>query len=134
MRLADNFLSQARSIRPDDYKIETEYAYMLMRRAYEEPHRVDARELMREGTQILEGVIANRGDVDPYAFHVLGAQGLSWIRRAALAPSDAREALQRVLEVAKAGLRRHPDRPELQQLVQDLQKEYLMTVARRGPA
>jgi tetratricopeptide (TPR) repeat protein len=132
VRLAENFLGQARSIRPDDYRIETEYAYMLMRRAWEEPGRTEARELLREGMQILEGVIAARGTADPYPYHVLGSQGLAWVRRAGLDPTEARDSLQKLLTIAEEGLRRHPRRRDLQQLVEDIRREYLMTTVRRG--
>ena len=39
----------------------------------------------------------------------------------------------RLLDTAKEGLRRHPGRGDLGQLVRDLQQEYLMTAVRRGP-
>lgn len=133
VRLADNFLSQARSIRPDDYRIETEYAYMLMRRAWEEPGRTEARELLREGMEILESVIAARGDADPYPYHVLGSQGLAWVRRSGVDRSEARENLQRLLDIVEAGLQRHPGRGDLKQLAQDLRQSYMMTAVKPKP-
>jgi SIR2-like domain len=132
VRLADNFLSQARSIRPEDYRVETEYGYMLMRRAYEEPERTEALGLVGEGTRLLEGVIAMRGDDDPYPFHVLGSQGLAWVRRAGLDPTETRDSLQRFLCVVEDGLRRHPGRQDLRQLAEDIRHDYLMTAVRRG--
>src|SRR5207244_3011735 len=39
LRLAENFLNQARSLVPsgEDYRVETEYAYMLIRKAVGNP-------------------------------------------------------------------------------------------------
>jgi tetratricopeptide (TPR) repeat protein len=131
VRLAENFLGQARSIRPDDHRIETEYAYMLMRRAWEEPGRTEAPAWLGEGVQILEGVIASRGNADSYPYHVLGSQGLAWVRRARLNPAEARDSLQKFLTIVEDGQRRHPNRRDLQQLVGDLRRESLMTAVKR---
>ena len=42
IRKADNFLSAAYSLHPEDYRARTAYAYMLMRKACEAPHDVRA--------------------------------------------------------------------------------------------
>lgn len=128
IRLAEHFLNQARSLAPDDHRVETEYGYMLMRRAYEEPGRPDAERLLQQGRDILENVITMRGSSDPYPYHVLGSQGLSWSRRASLSVSDKQRLLDSLVGTVKEGIKKHPFAADLQQLLSDIEKERLMTV------
>ncbi|HOC43245.1 MAG TPA: SIR2 family protein [Thermoanaerobaculales bacterium] len=124
--LAENFLNQARSIAPDNHKVDTEFAYMLMRRAYEQPGAPDAQETIEEAVQLLENVITSRGD-DPYPYHVLGSQGLAWSRRANLGQSQRRRFLESIVAQVDHGSRAHPQESDLRQLLGDLRREILMT-------
>lgn len=127
VRDAENFLSQALSLAPDDFRVETAYGYMQLRRAYEEPHRSDASTLAETALGRLENVIQHRGQVDAYPYHVLGTQGLAWARRAVLTSSQKRALLERLLSAVQGGLKHHARSRELQKLLPDLQKEYLLT-------
>jgi len=127
VRLAELFLNQARSLAPDDYRVETAYAYMLMRRAYEEPGRPEAEKLLQQGIDLLENIILLRGASDPYPYHVLGSQALSWSRRASLSASDKGRFLGRLVATVEDGVKRHPLADDLKQLLGDLRRERLMT-------
>jgi len=127
VRDAENFLSQALSLAPDDYRVETAYAYMQLRKAYEEPHRADAAVLAEEALGRLENAIQHRGGSDAYPYHVLGSQGLSWARRAGLKRLEHRALLERLLHNVEDGVKRHAASRELQKLHADLRREYLMT-------
>lgn len=127
VRDAENFLSQAISLAPDDYRVETAYAYMQLRKACEEPYRADAAALADGALARLEAVIQYRGSLDAYPYHVLGSQGLSWARRAGLQPLEFRALLERLLKIVEDGLKKHAGSRELQKLHSDLRREYLMT-------
>lgn len=127
VRDAENFLSQALSLAPDDYRVETAYAYMQIRKAYEEPHRADAAVLAEEALGRLENAIQHRGANDVHPYHVLGSQGLSWARRAGLKRLERRALLERLLRNVEDGVKRHPASRELQKLHSDVRREYLMT-------
>ena len=86
---------------------------------------------MEEGTQLLEGVIAARGDQDSYCFHVLGAQGLSWARRGPHSPEEKRRLLTYYMNVVQQGLKKHPLQRDLAQLHTDIKQDYLQTVVRK---
>jgi len=133
VRDAENFLSQALSLAPEDYRVETAYAYMQLRKASEEPHRADASALAESALDRLETVIQYRGSVDVYPYHVLGSQGLSWARRAGLQPLEFRALLERLLRNVEDGLKKHSGSRELQKLHSDLRREYLMTTVASSP-
>lgn len=129
VRLAENFLSQARSLAPDDYRVETAFAYMQIRKAADSPRAPASADLVQTAIDSLENVILVRGDQDPIPFHVLGSQGLAWSRRARdqMTREETRLFLGRLLETVKKGASKHPLERELKQLAGDLEKEILMT-------
>ncbi len=82
IRKADNFLSAARSLGAGDFRVDTAYAYMLMRKAWEAPTDLHAEEYLNLGMKELEAVIENFGEISEYPYHVFGSQGLAWTHRA----------------------------------------------------
>lgn len=126
LRRAELFLNQARGLAPQDFRVDTEYGYLLMRKGIETPHDPRAASWVDEGSKLLEAVISSRGDIDDYAYHVLGAQGLAWARR-----SRTREEKRRLLmyydSIVQQGVQKHPLRRDLEQLRRDIQKDLLLT-------
>ena len=128
LSLAKNFLDQAMSMAPTDYMVQTEWAYMTLKRAAQYASNSWARDSASEAIAQLEEAIERRGKQDPYPYHVLGSQGLSSpARRAIISRSQKRMLLERLHHFLKQGLQRHPRRSELQQLSSDLQREILLT-------
>lgn len=125
LRLAQNFLSQAYSMAPSDYVVQTEYAYLRIRLAVDSPTSTEAPGLVQEGFDLLEGVIEERGEIDAYPYHVLGSQGLAWSRRASLARSARKDLLEALVERVGEGVENHPRIEELQRLHRDLKAELL---------
>lgn len=130
VRLAENFLGSAYSLGSGDYRVQTAYGYMLMRKAWEGPHSARAPELLQNGAQLLEEVIEKSGSVSSYPYHVLGSQGLAWAHRADLAREDKREFLRHLLELVSQGLCNHRRQENLMRLKQDLEREILLTVVK----
>lgn len=108
--------------------MQTEYGYMLMKKAVHNAGNVSAESWFDEGRQLLEGVISNRGHIDHYPFHILGSQGLAWANRRSRTPEERRRLLAVCVNVAEEGLRKHPLSRDLKQLQQDLRREVLQTV------
>ena len=106
--------------------MQTEYGYLLLKKAVHNPVDVHAESWFDEGTQLLEGVM-NRSRSDDYPFHILGSQGLAWARRRATTPEDKRRMLSVYINVVEDGLKKQPMSRDLRQLHQDLQKESLLT-------
>ena len=134
LRRAELFLSTARSMSPGDYLVDTEYAYLLVRKAVEDPHDASASHWFDEGRAVLEGVIAARGDSDAYPFHVLGSQGLAWVRRTCRSGSEIRERLGYYRDVVGQGCGKHPANRDLRRLYRDIEREMLETVVSKAKA
>ncbi len=133
IELAKNFLDQARGIAPNDYMVQTEWAYMTLKRASSNPIAGWAKDSVDEAFSELSDAIRSRGKDDYYPYHILGSQGLSWIRRAPMAKSEKVRKLAEILEQVKQGLTYHPRRRELKRLTDDVQTEYLMQAVMDPP-
>ncbi len=127
LSLATHFLGTARSMRRDDRYVETEWAYLLMKKAAKQPTNVSADAWFTEGRAYLEQLIGERGKVDFYPYHVLGSQGLAWIRQAALGREEKRALLKSLADKLDEGVANHPRAEEIKNLAQDLRREWLLT-------
>lgn len=125
LNMAENYLNQAFSLAPDDAYVLTERGYLLFRKAVENPTAPAAPDLADEAMQILLERIDRNGAKDPYPYHVLGAQGLAWSRKALMSRKDRNALVRTLLAHVEAGLVRHRGRAELKQLQFDLKKEIL---------
>jgi hypothetical protein len=124
LKLAEHFLSTAMSLAQDDPYLETEWAYLLFRKAIEEPLNVEAPSWVKEATDSLEELTDRVGD--PYPYHVLGSQGIAWSRAGLVAGSQEKERyLRKLMARIDEGCRKYPRAKELEKLHGDLKQEYL---------
>lgn len=123
--LAQNFLGQAKSLSVDDPLVETEWAYLLFRQSIESPGSADSEVRVAEGVSILEDLIRRRGAYDPYPFHVLGSQGLGWVRRGIHSRDKKAEFLKKLIAKLELGISKHPRTSDLRNLKRDLETELL---------
>lgn len=127
IRKAENFLGAARSLGSGDFRVDTAYGYMLMRKAWEAPSDLHAEDYFKEGLKELEFVIGQSGKFSEYPYHVLGSQGLAWIHRCSWSREMKRQLLQKLLEAVEEGRRHHEKAENLITLRDDLKKEILLT-------
>ena len=126
INLAQNFLSQAKGLAPDDEPfVQNEWAYLLFKRALEAPKGLDAPKLVEEATVLLEDLITRRGLTDSYPYHVLGSQGLAWSRRGITSAVERGRYLAKLLKRTEEGVGRHAHATDLRQLLDDVRKDYL---------
>jgi energy-coupling factor transporter ATP-binding protein EcfA2 len=123
---AKNLLDQARQMAPNDYLVQTEWAYMTLKRAARNSGSVGAEASANEAFTELEDAIAKRGKYDYYPYHVLGSQGLGWIRRAVISPNEKIRLLSRIHNIVQEGVKNFPRQRELEQLAKDIHEERLM--------
>lgn len=123
---AKTFLETARSIAPLDHRIQTEWAYMTLKRATARASESEATDAASEAFAALEDAIDRRGKKDPYPFHVMGSQGLAWVGQAPLARDEKLNLLARLRFIVNAGVRLHKTDQALGQLAKDLEKYYLL--------
>ncbi|WP_145976154.1 hypothetical protein [Nitrospira moscoviensis] len=124
IRIAENFLNQARGLSPRDLYIDNEWAYLLFKKAHQNPRSTAATDYVAEATSTIEAIIQNP-KAGPYPYHVLGSQGLAWSRVGI--PSDEEKAryLNGLRTVVDSGVARYPKNNELRKLKEDLMREYL---------
>lgn len=134
IRKAENFLGAARSFGAGDFRVDTAYGYMLMRKAVETASDLHAEEYLNAGIEELENVIERSGHISGYSYHVLGSQGIAWVHRCAWSTDKKRAFLSRLGGILEQGLEHHPTSQDLFRLRDDLKKEVLLTVVGSNPA
>ena len=128
LNLAENYLNQARGLAGDDHRVRTAWAHMSLRRAAELAQRAESnwRHRAEEAMEELQDIINTRSKPDPYVFHVLGSQGLHYIRQAPLTLDERISLLGSLRETVQRGVNIHKESDELKQLFRDLEREYLL--------
>lgn len=125
LSLAENFLSQARGLAPEDPYVETEWAYLLFAQANENPRGAGAEQAVEDATAILQVQMSRPNRRDGYPFHVMGSQGLSWSRRGISSRVEKVKYLRQLHEDVQKGVARCQWDRELVQLRDDIQRESL---------
>ena len=124
---AMTYIEAARSlVEGVDYIVETEYAYVLLKRASENPNSAEASSDASIAFADLEEIMRSRGRKDSYPYHVYGSQGLRWARRAPLSSEQRKVLVGQLLEAVRSGRKFHPKQRDLRQLEEDLHREYLL--------
>jgi tetratricopeptide (TPR) repeat protein len=131
LRLAKNWLDQAKGISPDDDFIETEYALWEFRTALDNPADLKSHELVDDACGALEHQITLNGKRYEHAYHVLGSQCLAWVRRGLEQFEQQRDFLEYGIEKLKEGVKNHPTSNRLKTLLKEMEDEKLNLVLRR---
>lgn len=125
LSLARTWLSHAKDGGSHDHRVQTEWAYYLLKSARKDPAASDASERVADGQAILLDYIDGYGDTDIYPWHVYGSQMLGWSRAAPLSKDEKAELLREVVGNLRRGVQQHPG-SELDGLLHDLERELLM--------
>jgi len=99
---------------------------MMLKRAYQDPANPAAGNWADAALAELEDAIQQRGRTDTYPYHVMGSQGLAWVRRALLPDNDKIRMLERLRSVVREARRDHPAQRDLEQLAGDFDQQYMM--------
>jgi hypothetical protein len=128
---ARNYLQQARGGGGEhDFRVQTEWAYYLIKSAAKNPTANDAERKVEEGQQILLDQIAARGSRDSYPWHVYGSQMLSWLRHGSWPEDKCQRELEQVKVQLEDGVRAHPSARDLRDLLADVKNEWLLTATK----
>ncbi len=125
LAVAENFLNQASSLAPDDAFVENERAYLLFRKAVENPGSPSSPAFVDEATKSLEDLMLTSDRCGAYPYHVLGSQGLAWARRGISSSLEKERFLRKVIKRVQEGRGKFPREVELEKLIEDLNREYL---------
>lgn len=103
LELAGLHLESAKGVGWDDPLVQTSWAHKELRQAAAAPANLTSVGRADEAVIVLRNVIGERGDRDTYPYHVLGAQGLHWGRRA---PMTHEQSIALFCEAECLGIRR----------------------------
>lgn len=131
LSLAEQFLNQASGLAGNDPFVRNEVAYMLFRKALEDPQSLEARRYVEEATSMLEELIYTRGVVDAYPYHVIGSQGLAWSKRGIADLRQKEMYLRRIEGILDDGYKRHSASNELRTLRDDVKRAILLLAVPR---
>jgi hypothetical protein len=127
IRSAGNFLQQARADGEHDYRVKTEWAYYLLKSAWEDPNATDSLKKVSDAKDILFKEFEQRGHNDVHIWHVYGSQILAWTRRAPLSPDERAEELEVAKRHMADACHAHPYARDLRELKEEIEREWLMT-------
>lgn len=126
LHLARRCLDTARSLDPDDPFVITEYAYLEMKLASNNPEAPGAEGRFKRSLEGLESVIRARRAGDAHAIHVYCSQVIRWCGRANIGVDLKRDLLNRALTHARNGRKEHPSAKDLEGLPERLTRELMM--------
>lgn len=124
---AENWVRQAKVLLGEHhYPVMATYAHLLLKKATRTSDHEEANRLREEGEQILLSQIAAIGRRDPYPFHILGTQLLQWFRWRVEDRQERKRGYERLKALLEDGVRIHPGRRELRELLAEVTRDYLM--------
>jgi hypothetical protein len=130
---ASNYVARARAILGDHHvPVMATYAQLLLKKANRVGDLDEAIRFQEEGERILSEQIATVGKRDPYPYHILGSQMLPWLRYRVEDRQQRKKGYERLKRIVEDGLRNHPGRQELRELVTDVTRDYLMMAVPEG--
>lgn len=131
LKLAKNWLDQAKGISPEDDFVETEYALWEFRTALQNPKDVQSQVHVEEACKALEHQIALNGKRYEHSYHVLASQCLAWVRKGMDRFEEQRDFLEYGIEKLKDGTRNHPMSARLKTLLKEMEDERLHLVLQK---
>jgi energy-coupling factor transporter ATP-binding protein EcfA2 len=105
--LAENLLSQARGFAPDNYMIENEWGYLMMKKANKAPLDPDSKDRFSAAFSLMLDLIDRYGLRTPNTYVVLGEQTIDWAGRGPITWDEKRRLFEIVRTAFKNGARFH---------------------------
>ncbi|QBS38989.1 hypothetical protein DMB37_01545 [Nocardia sp. CS682] len=105
---AETFLLQAQALEPDDFLLETEWCYLLLKRALCAPESASSAPDAADALRRLEALMLTKSERSPHTYHVYLNLGLKWLLAASLGVGEARllrDNLRRYAEIARLQFR-----------------------------
>jgi hypothetical protein len=107
---------------------------MLIKKAIAAPAKSTSEADVDKALDILEELIESRGASDYYVYHILGSQGLGWVRKSSVGSVAKESLLRRLVARVQDGVDRHPRNGQLSTLLTDLRRALLELTTGLVPA
>ncbi|GAA2477672.1 hypothetical protein GCM10010406_12260 [Streptomyces thermolineatus] len=106
--VAANYLESARgSGGADDYKVQTAWSAVALKRSSAQPQDSALRKKALEALSVLESVVKTRGSLSPHSLTVMARNGTEWLNacRTALSTDVFSHTVRKILDVVELGRR-----------------------------
>jgi ABC-type oligopeptide transport system ATPase subunit len=107
MGLAENLLSQARGFAPDNYMIENEWGYLMLKQSNQQPSDPLSKERFMKAFDLLLEIIDRHGLNTPNTYVVIGEQTIDWAGRGPITWDEKRRIFEVVRSTFASGARFH---------------------------
>ena len=105
---AENFLGQARALAPNDIKIDTAWAMLILKKALVKIDSPDAYTWAQEAFDLLRLIMRDANQNSPHTFAVFLNFGLRWLRAQDLGVEEQRSLRDELLYFGQQGAARFP--------------------------
>lgn len=123
--LAENYLSQALSLDPEDRFAKNAMGHLMLRKALAAESKAQAIKLREDGSSVLLEQIHDYQATDLHCYHIYCSQRLGWIRKWGSTVEERKQELEDLRGIIAKGCGRFPRARELAQLKQDIERDYL---------
>jgi tetratricopeptide (TPR) repeat protein len=130
LSLAENYLDQAFALKPDHDFITHARAHLWLKQANVSASISEALRLREQAERLLVQQFEREDLNDPYPYHILCSQTLVWIRTWVTKPQQKKKELEALKEYIREGRERFPWNKRIEQLEEDIHREYLMIAVR----
>jgi len=127
LELAENYLNQAFSLRPNSGIVRNALAHLYYKKSLEASSKTEADRLKEEADHILIELMRDKYTNDPYTYHIFGKGYYNWILQWLNGRLPIRKALQDLEKIVKEGSDMYPNNKRLKELKEVIFKAILMT-------
>lgn len=125
IKLAENFLNQARGLRDGDYMVDTEWAYLQLERACRDPRNALASKWLLDGITMSFDIIERSGDRSPNTYVVLADKSVQWVSVSEDSLPDKVALIETVRDALRAGTAAHKGNGHFMRAKEHLEAAYL---------
>lgn len=105
--------------------IDTEWAYLQLKRAISTPTDDRSVDWAEEGIGFLFDAIERAGHRSPHTYVVLGREAVAWTAAGIISPDDQKHLLGTVKSVMEAGRMHHIGNRHFKEALREVEKAYL---------
>ena len=123
--LSRNYLSQSLGLNSEDPFARLSMEHLNFKEAISRPDLERSFRKAEEAYENIVQIIEIRGKLDPYPYHILGAQGLKWAKKGIRNPEERKKYLEDLLDILKKGAENHKFSDAVKDIRGKVQKEIL---------
>ena len=131
---AEVFLENARGIDGDSVFIDTEIAYLNLKKALANPRSVELRNVVDESIHTLDDICRRKPSQSPHAYHILGNFALEWINEGIDDPREKNRFLTSVKGKVESAKKYEDGGDYLDPLLANLTRRILQLAVRSQPS